>query len=105
LISRIDDVALGAGARAVFNDPDRLYPTNPQERVWFEVWLQPAARAYFDRAVFRLDITVKPHFLKFPEREVVLALTNTETLDILVRNAVGIAEIRLAKDTPAFSRA
>lgn len=56
----------------------------------------------FERVSQALDITVKPHAVRFPEREVLLALSDAATLDRLVAHSDVVAELRRAKDTPAF---
>ena len=49
-----------------------------------------------------LDIGLRAHAVRFPEREVVLALSDAATLDRLVSHSDVVAELRRAKDTPAF---
>jgi hypothetical protein len=101
LVSRIETVRL-ATARSLFTDEDRLFPAQATERVWWEVWLREGRRETFERIAQALDIVLRPHAVRFPEREVLLALSDTATLDRLVAHSDVVAEFRRAKDTPAF---
>jgi hypothetical protein len=101
LVSRIDTVRL-ATTRSLFTDEERLFPQQPNERVWWEVWLRDGRREMFERITQALDIAVKAHAVRFPEREVLLALSDVATLDRLVAHSDVVAELRRGKDTPAF---
>ncbi|ACI94753.1 Y4bN protein [Afipia carboxidovorans OM5] len=101
LVSRIDTVRL-ATAHSLFTDEDRLFPIDPNERVWWEVWLRDGRRENFERVAQALNITLRPHAVRFPEREILLALSDAATLDRLVAHSDVVAELRRAKDTPAF---
>jgi hypothetical protein len=101
LVTRMETVRL-ASARSLFTDDDRLFPENPQERVWWEVWLREGRREPFERLANALDFGLKAHAVKFPEREVVLALADSASLDRLVAHSDVVAELRRGKDTPAF---
>jgi hypothetical protein len=101
LVSRIETVRL-ATARSLFTDEDRLFPNEANERVWWEVWLRDGRRENFERVAQALNMTLRPHAVRFPEREIVLALSDAATLDRLVAHSDVVAELRRAKDTPAF---
>lgn len=101
LVARIDTVRL-ATTRSLFTDEDRLFPRQRNERVWWEVWLREGCRAAFERVSQALNIVVRPHALRFPERDVLLALSDIATLDRLVAYSDVMAELRRANDTPAF---
>lgn len=101
LVSRMETVRL-ASARSLFTDADRLFPEDPQERVWWEMWLREGRRETFERLANALHFGLKAHAVKFPEREVVLALADTASLDRLVAHSDVVAELRRGKDTPAF---
>jgi hypothetical protein len=101
LISRIDTVRL-ATARSLFTDEEGLFPQQTNERVWWEVWLRSGRREMFERVSRALNVDVKPHAVRFPERDVVLALSDVITLDRFVTHSDVVAELRRAKDTPAF---
>lgn len=100
LVNRIDTVTLAA-IRAFFTDEDdQLPPEN--ERVWWEIWLRADLRESFEAAAAMLEIPTKPEEIVFPEREVILAFSSLATLGTLITRTDAIAEIRLAKDTPAM---
>jgi hypothetical protein len=101
LVSRIDTVRL-ATARSLFTDEDRLFPPQVNQRVWWEVWLREGRRETFERVAHALDIGLRAYAVRFPEREVMLALSDSVTLDRLVAHSDVVAELRRAKDTPAF---
>ena len=100
LVNRIDTVALAA-IRAFFTDEDEQLPAE-NERVWWEIWLRADMREPFQAAAAMLDIPTKPEGIVFPEREVVLAFASLATLGGLLTRTDAIAEIRLARDTPAM---
>jgi hypothetical protein len=100
LIARLEEIRLGA-VRSLFTDQKELYP-NPEQIIWWEVWLKSDRRNHFQEIARKLDFAVKDHTLSFPEREIVLALTNISTLATIVRNTDAIAELRIAKDNPSF---
>lgn len=101
LVSRIETVRL-ANARSLFTDEARLFPERSTERVWWEVWLREGRRENFERVAQALNIGLRNHAVRFPEREVLLALSDVATLDRLVAHSDVVAELRRAKDTPAF---
>jgi hypothetical protein len=100
LITSIDDVHL-ATARSLFTDNIVLFPQEDQI-IWWEVWLRRDRREDFIRVTQILDIRVEENVIVFPEREVVLALTNVTNLSRLINNTDLIAELRLAKDSPSM---
>lgn len=100
LVARIEDVRLSA-LRSLFTDSDEMFPMDGI-RVWWEVWLRDQRLANFRAVATRLEITIKPHFVSFPERNVVLALADTATMARLLANTDSVAELRAPKDTPSF---
>lgn len=100
LIARMEVVRL-ATARSLFTDNDALFPVG-DGAVWWEIWLRDGHRDVFSRMAARLNLEVKDHAVRFPEREVVLVLANIESIDRLVAYSDVVAELRRAKDTPAF---
>jgi hypothetical protein len=90
-----------ATARSLFTDDDALFPIG-DGAVWWEIWLRDGNRDVFSRMAARLNLEVKDHAVRFPEREVVLVLANIESIDRLVAHSDVVAELRRAKDTPAF---
>ncbi len=100
LVARMEAVRL-ATARSLFTDDDALFPIG-DETVWWEIWLRDRHRDVFERMAVRLNLQVKDHAVRFPEREVVLVLASTGAIDRLVAHSDVVAELRRAKDTPAF---
>jgi hypothetical protein len=100
LVARIEDVHL-ATARALFTDNEALFP-EPGILTWWEVWLRDGHLQTFRMVAERLDVATKPHTISFPERDVVLALANIETMERLIQHSDALAELRLAKDTPTL---
>lgn len=90
-----------AEAGSLYTDDPALFPGAGQE-VWWEVWLRRDGRAIFDHAADQLALAVREHSVTFAEREVVLARAAPETIGRIVANTDAIAELRLARDTPAL---
>ena len=88
--------------RPFFTDEEDRLPADNQP-IWWEMWLRVGLRPQFQAAAAPLEIPIKlDEILEFPEREVVLAFSNLTTLGTLLTRTDAIAEIRLAKDTPAL---
>lgn len=100
LVARMEAIRL-ATARSLFTDDNALFPIGG-ETVWWEIWLRDGHRDVFRRMATRLNLQVKDHVVRFPEREVVLVLASVASLDRLVAYSDVVAELRRAKDTPAF---
>lgn len=101
LVSRMVTVRL-ATAKSLFTDDVTLFPQAAKEQVWWEVWLREGQRENFERIAQALNLTVRAHAVRFPERIVMLALASAEMLDRLVAHSDVVAELRRAKDTPSF---
>src|SRR6476659_928653 len=80
LVSRIDTIRLEK-AWSLFTDEDRLFTQQINKPVWWEVWLREGRRETFERVAQALDIGLRAHAVRFPEREVVLALSDTVRLN------------------------
>ena len=63
--------------------------------------MRPETRAVFEHASQRLNVVLRPHIVSFAEREVLLALAPPETIGRIIANTDAVAELRLARDTPA----
>lgn len=100
LIARIDDVRLGV-VRSLFTDAASLFPQGIAQ-AWWEVWLRSGKLGSFTSIAKRLDITVRDSRVSFPERDVVLVLSDVATMARLIENSDAVAELRAAKDTPNF---
>lgn len=101
LVSRMETVRL-ATARSLFTDDVTLFPQVADEQVWWEVWLREGRRENFERIAQALNLTVRAHAVRFPERTVMLALASAAMLNRLVAHSDVVAELRRAKDTPSF---
>lgn len=99
LVASLQDVRL-AHARSLFTDDMQLFPAAGQQ-AWWEVWLRTGAQPILEHAAGILNIALREHVVRFPEREVVLALATPEQIGMIVANTDAIAELRLARDTPS----
>lgn len=100
LVARMDNVQI-ATVQSLFTDAAALFPQSGQP-VWWEVWLRRDTRERFMHVADRLNIRRREHLVSFRERDVVLALADVATMTRLIRNCDAVAELRLAKDTPAM---
>jgi hypothetical protein len=100
LVSRMESVQLGT-VRSLFTDKDALFPQSTQN-IWWEVWLRKGQNEAFKMITEKLHVETKQYRISFPEREVMLALANLESMAIIVDNSDVIAELRIAKDSPSF---
>jgi hypothetical protein len=100
LVSRIEAVHIGK-VKSLFTDDRNLFPENGQD-VWWEVWLRQERSSVFEDLTQLLDIRTKPHAITFPEREIVLVMSNVEAMARLIVNSDVVAELRIAKDIPSI---
>jgi hypothetical protein len=100
LIARIQNVALAA-LRSLYTDDPALFP-HAGERLWWEVWIREGYLETFEAVARRLEVPAQQQRLVFPEREVRLVFGNEITIARLFLNSDAIAEIRMARDTPAL---
>ena len=100
LINRIDAVGI-ATLRSVFTDEHDLFPAE-DDAIWWEVWLRSGLRPQFELAATALNIRTQPNeLLEFPERDVTLAFGSASAIGRLLNRTDAVAEIRIARDTPA----
>ena len=100
IVNRIDSVALAA-IRSLFTDDENLLPAQ-NVQTWWEIWLRGDFVEQFQAVARALGVTVaEGQILDFPEREVFLAHSDLETLGRLMARTDAMAEVRLARDTPA----
>lgn len=99
LVASIETARLGQ-VRSLFTDDPAMFPADDQE-AWWEVWIRPDTRAVFAHAAHRLNVEVLDHIVRFAERDVVLARATPRILGRILTNTDAIAELRLARDTPA----
>jgi Subtilase family len=101
LVNRIDAVTLAVIQSFFTDEEDRLPAEN--QGVWWEIWLRAGLREQLQAAAASLEIRLKTDgVIEFPEREVILGFSDLTTLGVLLTRTDAIAEIRLAKDTPAM---
>jgi hypothetical protein len=100
LVAAIEAVRL-AVVRSLFTDSADLFPA-PDQPVWWELWLRKETRPTLELVAQRLRISLRPHSVAFAEREVMLALAPVELLARIVAHSDTVAELRIARDTPAF---
>jgi hypothetical protein len=100
LISRLENVQIGT-VKSLFTDDLNLFPENGQE-VWWEVWLRQERSSLFEDITRILNIRTKLHAITFPEREIVLVMSNVEAMARLIANSDAVAELRIAKDIPSI---
>lgn len=99
LVASVDTVRL-AVARSLYTDAPDLFPA-PGVSAWWEVWLRQGTRQTFENAAAHLGLPLRQHSLRFPEREVLLVGATPEAIGHIIANTDAIAELRLARDTPA----
>jgi hypothetical protein len=100
LVAAIEAVRLAA-VRSLFTDSADLFPA-PGQPVWWELWLRKETRPTLELAAQRLGIALRPHSVAFAEREVMVALAPVDLLARIVAHSDTVAELRIARDTPAF---
>lgn len=100
LINGIENVRL-AVVRSLWTDLDGFPDEN--ENIWWEVWLRATADAIpkFTSFAQARNIQVSQRILRFPDRHVILAHTNVQTLATSIDSLGFIAELRRAKETAA----
>jgi hypothetical protein len=99
LIDAIDKVRL-ALAQSLYTDQPDLFPASGNV-TWWEAWLHHGTSATFKTAAQNLELELRDHALTFTDREVVLVCASPESISRIVANTDTIAELRLARDTPA----
>lgn len=101
LIASISAVRV-ATPQSVFTDLLSSFPDDPERELWWEVWIRRGFDAQLETACQRTGIVVKAHTIRFPERSVRIVRATARKLERLMRLTAAIAELRLAKDSPAF---
>lgn len=106
LIDTIADIRM-ANLRALWTDMPDLFPTDPAETFWWEVWLPTRGHRDDVLADFRKLATlcgceVGEKEAHFPERTVVLMRGSMQQLSQSTMTLNCVAELRRAKDTAEF---
>lgn len=99
LVACLENIKLST-VRTIFTDDIDLFPEENQT-VWWEVWLRKDCKDDFLSVAEKLEISTQEHTITFPDREVLLALSNIAKLSQIIINTSTIAELRLAKDNPS----
>lgn len=103
MIDRIADLRR-ATLQALWTDAPDLYPARDQT-IWWEVWLRRndgKESARFLTFARQIGISVGDNQLAFEERIVMLALASPNQLSVSLDMLNDVAEVRLAKESPAF---
>lgn len=101
LVASITAVRPGT-PRSAFTDPEDTFPQDEERATWWELWVRKGCDAQIDAEARRLEIAVQPHVVQFVERDVKVVRASVAQLARLMARTGGVAELRLAKDTPAF---
>lgn len=106
LVDAIQSLKVSA-IESLWTDSETLFPTDPNEKIWWEVWLpvfddRNAVLADFKMFAEELELRVSQQIIEFPERTVVnvKGSKNQFTQSTLLLNLV--SELKLAKETAAF---
>jgi hypothetical protein len=96
-----------AEIRALWTDDPELFPEDPTEQFWWEVWLPVRGRrelvvADFRKLAMLAECQVSESQANFPERTVVLMYGSQQKLSHSVMILNCVAELRRAKDTAEF---
>ncbi len=100
LITRIEEIQL-AKVESLYTDDLSLFPEDGRN-IWWEIWLRKERRDAFDYVIQRLNIQSKEYSISFPERDIVLVMSNIEGIAQIIINSDSIAELRIAKDNPSI---
>jgi hypothetical protein len=96
-----------AEIRALWTDEPALLPQDPDEAIWWEVWLpvrgdRDAVLADFRKLAVLTNCEVSEHHISFPERTVVLMYGSQRQFSASVMTLNCVAELRRAKETAEF---
>ncbi len=96
-----------ATLRALWTDDPTLFP-DPDQSIWWEVWLRRQdgdERSRFLNFARKVQLTVGERQIVFDERMVMLAFGTPDQLTVSLEVLNDVAEVRRAKETPAFFHA
>lgn len=96
-----------AEIRALWTDDPELFPEDPSEHFWWEVWLPVRGRrelvvADFRKLAMLAECQVSESRANFPERTIVLMYGSQQKLSQSVMILNCVAELRRAKDPAEF---
>ncbi len=106
LVESISEIKRAALA-GLWTDDRALLPAADSQAIWWEVWLRagdnpPASSDFFKEHAKRLEMTVSPGELRFPDRTILVVHGTRAQMSRSVRLLNCIAELRKAKETAAF---
>lgn len=101
LVASINSVRV-ATPRSVFMGSDDQFPADESASTWWELWIRTGYGAQVAAAATHAEIDLKPHIVRFVERDVQIARASVLQLRRLMAATDGVAELRIARDTPAF---
>lgn len=108
LVNSIEDIKL-ALVKSFWTDSQETFPTNKKD--WYEIWIKIDEKNEievvgqinaFKLILDNLGVVHKGNYLHFPERAVVLAYVNDETLKDILFASDHLAEVKLGKETASF---
>lgn len=94
-----------ATIRELWTDPDDLFPSNPSENCWWEVWLRKrdgGERQRFITFAAQHGLRTSEHYLGFSDRTVVILNANADQLAEAFDTLDDIAELRRPHDVASF---
>ncbi|HHH48391.1 MAG TPA: hypothetical protein ENK51_05840, partial [Gammaproteobacteria bacterium] len=106
LIDAIRNIRV-ASIRSLWTDDPEVFPTEPDEAFWWEVWLPVGGDrlgvvGQFKQMAQGLGFRVAEGRIEFPERTVLLVYGSLEQMQRSVLTLNSIAELRRAKETADF---
>ena len=106
LIANIEEIR-AATLQSFWQEPELPFP-NPDEQIWWEVWLSRDANDYIENPIAdflptlqEAGVQVGDRFLKFPEHWVYLMQSTSTQLETILYSDK-LAEIRKPRDTAYF---
>lgn len=94
-----------ATLRELWTDPEDLYPRDPDEMRWWEVWLRKRDSREHERFadfVASHDLRTSEHYLGFGDRTVLLVRASADQLTEALESLDDIAELRRPHDVASF---
>ena len=96
-----------AGIQSLWTDDYEVFPSDPKETLWWEVWLpvrsdRSKVVESFKQLAEDLGFRIAKGQIEFPERTVLLVYGSWEQMQQSIRVLNSIAELRRAKETADF---
>ncbi len=101
--SKFDSVeAIRAGTIKTLWTDTRPFPTDANEKLWWEFWCFNDSVNHLIHTAERLNLRISENRLYFPDLEVVPIHGNSQEISRLLQNTDAIEELRRASDSPTF---